>query len=74
MSRIYAVDPQNENLINGVHVSPDAISVAVTMDMSIEYNNQFNTAVPEPSSLALLGIGIAGMAGYGWRRRKLAVA
>jgi len=29
---------------------------------------------PEPSTLTLLGIGIAGMAGYGWRRRKLAAA
>jgi hypothetical protein len=27
-------------------------------------------AAPEPASITLLGIGIAGMAGYGWRRRK----
>jgi hypothetical protein len=27
---------------------------------------------PEPATLTMLGIGIAGMAGYGWRRRKAA--
>jgi hypothetical protein len=31
-------------------------------------------SVPEPTALTLLGIGLAGMAGYGWRRRKQAVA
>lgn len=30
------------------------------------------SSVPEPSSLTLLGIGIAGLAGYGWRRRQSA--
>jgi hypothetical protein len=28
------------------------------------------TAAPEPASLTLLGIGVASLAGYGWRRRR----
>jgi hypothetical protein len=32
------------------------------------------TTAPEPTSLTLLGIGAAGLLGYGWRRRKGAVA
>lgn len=32
------------------------------------------SAIPEPTSIALFGIGVLGMAGYGWRRRKQAIA
>ena len=37
-------------------------------------NYAFINSVPEPASLSLLGIGMAAVAGYGWRRRKQAVA
>jgi hypothetical protein len=32
------------------------------------------TPIPEPASLALFGLGVAGVLGYGWRRRQVAVA
>ncbi len=35
------------------------------------FNNISTQAVPEPASLTLFGLGVAGVAGYAWRRRNL---
>jgi hypothetical protein len=48
---------------------PDGTPVSgVTFDSGLTFGPTI--ATPEPASLTLLGIGIAGFAGYGWRRRR----
>ena len=37
--------------------------------LTIDYSTA-SAAVPEPSTFAIMGLGMIGMAGYGWRRRR----
>ena len=55
-------------------ISNLSIGDTVTIDFpnGSEVNGVGPAATPEPATLTLLGMGILGMAGYGWRRRKAA--
>lgn len=52
----------------GIQLSQSAGGQTFFDDVRLQSNQA--SSVPEPSTLALVGLGIAGMAGYGWRRRK----
>lgn len=50
---------------------PSALDIQTSDRLTLVLGNTSISSAPEPASLTLLSIGIAGMAGYSWRRRNL---
>ena len=54
-------------------MTSDTVLTLNELNARVTIQTTTTVATPEPTSMALLGIGAIGMAGYGWRRRRLAV-
>jgi PEP-CTERM motif len=66
------VDPNGFSTPQAFHVFEDTTASADLFGVVTTQVGGFPGA-PEPASVTLLGIGIGGLAGYGWRKRKPAV-
>lgn len=58
----------------GIGTNGNFISDTTGLSATINFSPASATATPEPASLTLFGLGLLGFAGYGWRRRRAAVA
>jgi hypothetical protein len=70
-SSVEPVSPFSSIQSNQFGTTAGTFELATANDISSTFTA---TAAPEPASLTLLGIGVAGLLGYGWRRKRAPVA
>jgi hypothetical protein len=66
-------NPDLQTWIRNANLEPDWLRVGTDIVGTGTFNASFSlngTVTPEPSGITLLSLGLAGLCGYGWRRRK----
>jgi hypothetical protein len=58
--------------LDGFNTQPNFMKIYAPNMLAFEHSLQGE--IPEPATLSIWGIGIVGIAAYGWRRRRMAVA